>query len=67
MDGFLIINKDKGITSFGVCNKLKHLTNTKHVGHTGTLDPNTTGVLVVTLGQACKLLPLLLEHTKEYK
>lgn len=67
MDGFLIINKDKGITSFGVCNKLKHLTNTKHVGHTGTLDPNTTGVLVVTLGQACKTLPLLIEHTKEYK
>lgn len=67
MDGFLIINKDKGITSFGVCNKIKKITNTKHVGHTGTLDPNTTGVLVVTLGKACKTLPLLLEHKKEYK
>jgi len=67
MDGFLIINKDKGITSFGVCNKIKRLTNTKHVGHTGTLDPNTTGVLVVTLGKACKTLPLLIEHTKEYR
>ena len=67
MDGFLIINKDKGITSFGVCNKLKKITNTKHVGHTGTLDPNTTGVLVVLLGKACKTLPLIIEHTKEYK
>ena len=67
MDGFLIINKDKGITSFGVCNKIKRITNTKHVGHTGTLDPNTTGVLVVTLGKACKTLSLLLEHKKEYK
>ncbi len=67
MDGFLIINKDKGITSFGVCNRIKKLTNTKHVGHTGTLDPNTTGVLVVSLGKACKTLELLKEHTKEYK
>ncbi len=67
MDGFLIINKEKGITSFGVCNKIKKITNTKHVGHTGTLDPNTTGVLVVSLGKACKTLELLKEHTKEYK
>ena len=67
MDGFLIINKNKGITSFGVCNKIKKVFNEKHVGHTGTLDPSTTGVLVVAIGKACKTLKLLEEHKKEYK
>lgn len=67
MDGFLIINKPKGITSFGVCNKIKHLFNERHVGHTGTLDPDTTGVLVIGLGKACKLMSLLNEHDKEYQ
>ena len=67
MDGFFIVNKPKGITSFGVCNKIKHLTGEKHVGHTGTLDPDTTGVLVVGVGKACKLMSLLNEHDKEYE
>lgn len=67
MDGFYIINKPKGITSFGVCNKIKHITGEKHVGHTGTLDPDTTGVLVVGVGKACKLMSLLNEHDKEYE
>lgn len=66
MDGFLVINKDKGLTSFDVCAKIRRIFNTKHVGHTGTLDPNTTGVLVVALGNATKLLKLLFEHKKEY-
>lgn len=66
MDGFLVINKDKGLTSFDVCAKIRRIFNTKHVGHTGTLDPNTTGVLVVALGNATKLLKLLSEHKKEY-
>lgn len=67
MNGFLLINKEKGITSFGVCNKIKHIFNEPHVGHTGTLDPDTTGVLVIALGKACKLMPLLNEHDKSYK
>lgn len=66
MDGFLIINKEKGYTSFDVCNKIKHKFNEKHVGHTGTLDPNACGVLVVSLGKACKTLNLINDKTKEY-
>ncbi|MGM9971995.1 MAG: tRNA pseudouridine(55) synthase TruB [Anaeroplasmataceae bacterium] len=66
MDGFIVINKEKGMTSHDVCNKIKKIFSTKHVGHTGTLDPNTTGVLVVAINKACKLMPLLLEHEKEY-
>lgn len=66
MDSFIVIDKPKGLTSHDVCNKLKRIFNTSHIGHTGTLDPNTTGVLVVAINKACKLMPLLLEHTKEY-
>ncbi len=67
MDGFLIINKDKNMTSHDVCSKVKRIFGTSKVGHTGTLDPNTTGVLVVAINRATKLMPLLLEHTKEYE
>lgn len=67
MDGFLIINKDKDMTSHDVCSKIKRIFKTAKVGHTGTLDPNTTGVLVVAINRATKLMPLLLEHTKEYE
>ncbi len=67
MDAFVVINKEKGLTSHDVCNRIKKIFNTSHVGHTGTLDPNTTGVLVVAINKACKLMPLLVEHVKEYK
>lgn len=66
MDGFLVINKDKNITSQGVCSRLKRILNEKKIGHTGTLDPNTTGVLVVALGNATKLINYLPEKTKKY-
>lgn len=66
MDSFIVINKPKGLTSHDVCNRLKRIFNTSHIGHTGTLDPNTTGVLVVAINKACKLMPLLIEHDKEY-
>ena len=66
MDGFFVIDKEKGFTSFDVCNKIKHKFFNSHVGHTGTLDPNATGVLVVSVGSACKTLPLLEDKTKEY-
>ncbi len=66
MDGFLIIDKEKGYTSFDVCNKIKHKFHISHVGHTGTLDPNATGVLVVSLGKACKTLNMLEEKSKTY-
>ena len=66
MDGFLIVNKPKGITSQTVCNVIKKKLNTKKVGHNGTLDPNATGVMLVAVGNATKLLKLFNEHDKEY-
>ncbi|MGL4949788.1 MAG: tRNA pseudouridine(55) synthase TruB [Anaeroplasmataceae bacterium] len=66
MDGFVIVNKEKGLTSHDVCFKLRKIFNTKKIGHTGTLDPNTTGVLVVAINKATKLIPILEEKTKEY-
>lgn len=66
MDGILIINKPKGYTSHDVVNILRKELNTKKVGHTGTLDPNATGVLPVLIGQATKLSKYLIEHDKTY-
>ncbi len=66
MDGIIIINKEKGITSFGVVSKLRKIYNTKKVGHCGTLDPNATGVLPVMIGNATKISKYLVEHDKEY-
>lgn len=67
MDGFFNIYKEKGYTSFDVCNKIKHMFHEKKVGHTGTLDPNAVGVIQIAVGRATKLLPLLEDHTKVYE
>lgn len=66
MDGVILINKEKGITSFGIVSKIKKIFNTKKVGHCGTLDPEATGVLPVMIGNATKLSKYLVEHDKEY-
>lgn len=66
MDGFLLVDKEKNITSFGVCNKLKKKFNINKCGHNGTLDPNTTGLMICAIGKATKLLKLINEHDKEY-
>lgn len=66
MNGILIINKPKGYTSHDVVNILRKELNTKKVGHTGTLDPNATGVLPVLVGQATKISKYLIEHDKTY-
>lgn len=66
MDGFLIIDKPKGITSQTACSKIKYLLNEKKVGHCGTLDPNATGVLVIALGKATKTLKLIEGDSKAY-
>lgn len=66
MDGILIINKPKGFTSHDVVNIVRKYLNEKKVGHTGTLDPNATGVLPVLIGKATKLSKYLIEHNKEY-
>ena len=66
MDGFIIINKAKNMTSHEVCNKIRRIMNTKKVGHSGTLDPLATGVLVVAVGRATKLISYLENQDKTY-
>ena len=66
MNGVLLINKEKGITSSDVVVRLKHILNTKKVGHTGTLDPLAEGLMLVTVGKATKISNLLTEKYKEY-
>lgn len=66
MDGILLIKKEKGMTSHDVVFQLRKILKTSKIGHTGTLDPNATGVLVVLVGKACKLIPFLNDTDKEY-
>ncbi len=66
MDGVILINKEKGITSFGIVSKIRKIYNVKKVGHCGTLDPQATGVLPIMIGKATKLSKYLVEHDKEY-
>ena len=66
MNGILAIYKEKGYTSRDVVNILGKELGTKKIGHTGTLDPMATGVLVVCVGQGLKLVEMLTEHDKEY-
>ena len=67
MDGILLINKDIGISSFGICSKVKKKLGIKKVGHSGTLDPNASGVMTILVGEGTKLSKVLVEHNKEYK
>lgn len=62
----LFINKPKNITSFDVVSDIRRLFGIKRVGHTGTLDPLATGVMIVTIGRACKIVDLLVAYNKEY-
>ena len=62
----MAINKPFGVTSFDVVNEISHLYGISKVGHTGTLDPIARGVLLVTVGQATKIVELLTANDKEY-
>jgi len=66
MQGVIIIDKPKGYTSHDIVNILRKELHTKKVGHTGTLDPNATGVLPILIGEATKISKYLIEHDKEY-
>ena len=66
INGILNVYKEPGFTSHDVVAKLRGIIKQKKIGHTGTLDPQATGVLVVLLGRACKALPYLSGKTKEY-
>lgn len=66
MDGIIVINKEKDYTSHDVVAIVKKTLKEK-VGHTGTLDPNATGVLPLLIGKGTKLSKYLIEHDKTYK
>ncbi len=67
MTGVIIINKPKGMTSFGVVARLRKILGEKRIGHSGTLDPMATGVMTVLLGGATKFCQLLPDHNKAYE
>ena len=66
MDAIYVIDKPKGLTSRDVVNQMGKILETKHLGHTGTLDPLATGVLVIAVGRATKIIDLLTSTEKEY-
>ncbi|MFH1643905.1 MAG: tRNA pseudouridine(55) synthase TruB [bacterium] len=67
LDGFLIINKPKDITSFDAIRKIKKILNQKiKIGHTGTLDDFATGLLIICIGKTTKQVPALMDLNKEY-
>lgn len=67
MLGFINLNKPAGITSHGAAEKVKKISGTHRVGHAGTLDPFATGVLVIAVGKATKLVEFLRKDDKEYE
>ena len=66
LSGVLIVNKSEGMTSHDVVNRIRRLYGTRRVGHTGTLDPLATGVLVVLVGRAAKAAEYLTADSKDY-
>lgn len=66
MNGIIIVNKEKGFTSHDVVAKLRGILRFKKIGHTGTLDPDATGVLPVCVGKATKVCDLLTDKDKTY-
>jgi tRNA pseudouridine55 synthase len=67
VNGILIIDKPAGITSHDVVSRVRRILKTKRVGHTGTLDPFATGVIVILVGQATRLAQFLDKDEKEYE
>ena len=67
MDGLIILNKPKGMTSFDCVGILRKKLGIKKIGHTGTLDKEVSGVLVICIGKATKLVDILVDHEKTYE
>ncbi len=67
MRGILNVNKPSGPSSYDIIRTLKPRLHPKKIGHTGTLDPLASGVLLILLNEATKIAPLLLHHPKEYE
>ena len=66
MNGILLVNKPKNMTSRDVVNILSKKFNTRHIGHTGTLDPIATGVMGIAINDGLKIVDMLINDTKEY-
>lgn len=66
MNGLLVVNKEKDCTSRDVVNSVSKILGTKKVGHTGTLDPMATGVLVMCIGKCTRLVDMITSDCKEY-
>lgn len=66
-DGFYLIDKPQDWTSFDVCARMRKLLNIKKIGHTGTLDPFATGLLVVAVGKCTRLIPFFEKDRKKYR
>ena len=67
INGFLLVNKDPGITSSRVVQIIKKKFKLKKVGHLGTLDPMATGLLIIAINRATKFASLLLQSEKSYR
>jgi tRNA pseudouridine55 synthase len=67
MNGVLVVDKPRGLTSFDVVARVRRAAGQRRVGHAGTLDPMATGVLPVCVGEACKLVPFLVAGDKVYR
>lgn len=65
-DGFYLVDKERDWTSFDVCAQMRRTVNTRKVGHTGTLDPFATGLLIVAVGKCTKMIPFLEKDKKTY-
>lgn len=66
LNGFLLIDKPESWSSFDVCKKCRGKCNTKKIGHSGTLDPFATGLLIVAVGEATKVVNCVPSEPKEY-
>ena len=67
MNGIILIDKEKEYTSHDVVAKLRGIFHQKKIGHTGTLDPDAEGVLLVCLGKATKICDILTDRDKTYE
>ncbi|MDR2628459.1 MAG: tRNA pseudouridine(55) synthase TruB [Puniceicoccales bacterium] len=67
LDGVLLVDKPRGITSHDVIAKLRHLLGTKKIGHAGTLDPMATGLLIILIGRTTKISQYLVDLSKGYE
>ncbi|KPK38276.1 MAG: hypothetical protein AMJ78_10280, partial [Omnitrophica WOR_2 bacterium SM23_29] len=67
MDGILVVDKPKGMTSHDVVDFIRKKFGIKKVGHAGTLDPAVTGVLIILIGKATKLSAQFVNDDKEYE